>query len=85
VATAKASLAGALNVASSLPTGPARELATAARSAWMSGLSTAMVLGALIIVAAAVIARLGLPAETAIDEVDADVESIDEALAAVAA
>jgi Na+/melibiose symporter-like transporter len=72
-ATAKASLAGALHVATTLPAGPAGQLAAAARSAWMGGLSTAMVLGALIIAAAAAIARLWLPGNPAVEEAFGDV------------
>jgi len=84
-ATAKASLAGALHVATTLPAGPAGQLAAAARSAWMGGLSTAMVVGAVIIVAAAVIARIGLPGNTVTDEAFADAESVGDDLVPVAA
>jgi Na+/melibiose symporter-like transporter len=84
-ATAKASLAGALHVATALPAGPAGQLAASARSAWMGGLSTAMVLGALIIVAAAVIARLGLPGTPSVDEAIADPDAIDGDLVPIAA
>src|SRR5439155_22697856 len=84
-ATAKASLAGALHVATTLPAGPAGQLAAAARSAWMGGLSTAMVVGAVIIVAAAVIARIGLPGNTVTDEAFADAESVGDHLVPVAA
>jgi EmrB/QacA subfamily drug resistance transporter len=84
-ATAKASLAGALHVATALPIGPAGQLADAARSAWMSGLSTAMILGAVIIVAAAVIARIGLPTNLVTNEAFADADSLDAELAPVAA
>jgi hypothetical protein len=83
--TAKASLAGALHAAATLPAGPAAQLADAARSAWMGGLSTAMVLGALIILAAAVIARIGLPGTPALEEALAEAESTGDALAPVAA
>jgi hypothetical protein len=85
VATAKASLAGALHVAGTLPAGPAAQLAAAARSAWMGGLSTAMILGALIIVAAAVIARLGLPGTPTDEEAFTDVDALDADLIPVAA
>ena len=68
---AKSSLAGALHVAATLPADPASHLAAAARSAWMSGLSTSMIVGALIIVAAAAIARFGLPGLAADDEATA--------------
>jgi EmrB/QacA subfamily drug resistance transporter len=84
-ATAKASLAGALHVATALPAGPAGQLAAAARSAWMSGLSSAMVLGAVIIVAAAVLARIGLPGNPSTDEALADADAVDGELVPAAA
>jgi DHA2 family multidrug resistance protein-like MFS transporter len=88
-ATAKASLAGALHVASALPAAPAGQLATAARSAWMGGLSTSMIVGALIIAAAAAIARIGLPGTAATDDAVAvaehDADEIDADLVPVAA
>jgi EmrB/QacA subfamily drug resistance transporter len=84
-ATAKASLAGALQVASALPAEQAGRLATAARSSWMSGLSTSMIVGALIIAAAAAIARFGLPGSPSTAEALADTESVDGELAPVAA
>jgi Na+/melibiose symporter-like transporter len=67
--TAKASLAGALHVATALPADQAGRLAAAAKSAWMSGLSTSMIVGALIIVAAAAIARMGLPGNDVLDAI----------------
>ena len=72
-ATAKASLAGALHVAAALPSAQSGVLATAARSAWMSGLTTSMIVGALIIAAAAVITRFGLPS----DETTLAIEGLD--------
>jgi Na+/melibiose symporter-like transporter len=84
-ATAKASLAGALHVAAALPVNQTTQLATAARSAWMSGLSTSMIVGALIIAAAAVIARVGLPGNPATDEAVADDEIFEGDLVPVAA
>jgi Na+/melibiose symporter-like transporter len=86
-ATAKASLAGALHLAGTLPAGPGAQLAAAARSAWMSGLSMAMVLGALIILAAAAFARFGLPGKPAVDEAEAiaEVEAGEDDLVAVPA
>src|SRR5258706_8384860 len=84
-AAAKSSLAGALHVATTLPAGPAGQFAAAAKSAWMSGLSTAMILGALIIVAAAAIARVGLPGNRATEEAFADPEPLDADAVAVAA
>jgi hypothetical protein len=74
-ATAKASLAGALHVATALPADQAGQLATAARSAWMNGLSISMIVGAVIIVAAAAIARIGLPGNPAPTEVFADTDT----------
>jgi hypothetical protein len=84
-ATAKASLAGALHVATALPGDQAARLAEAARSAWMNGLSISMIVGAVIIVAAAAIARFGLPGNAADDEAlaEVDAESIDGDLAPV--
>jgi EmrB/QacA subfamily drug resistance transporter len=85
VGTARASLAGALHVATALPVDQAGRLAAAARSAWMSGLTVSMIVGALIIVVAAAIARFGLPGNPATDEAVADVELIDDELVPVAA
>jgi Na+/melibiose symporter-like transporter len=68
--TVKASLAGALHVAGALPAEQANSLAAAARSAWMNGLTVSMVVGAVIIAAAALIARVGLPASRVADEAD---------------
>jgi hypothetical protein len=51
----------------------------------MGGLSTAMILGALIIVAAAVIARLGLPGTPTDEEAFTDVDALDADLIPVAA
>jgi EmrB/QacA subfamily drug resistance transporter len=85
-ATAKASLAGALHVAATLPAGQTGHLASAARSAWMSGLSTSMIVGAVIIAAAAAIARIGLPSEATADEaVVAEDEVLEGDLVPVAA
>lgn len=55
-ATAKASLASALHVATTLPAKEAGQLSAAAKTAWMSGLSTSMIVGALIIATAAALA-----------------------------
>jgi hypothetical protein len=51
----------------------------------MSGLSTSMIVGALIIAAAAVIARVGLPGNPATDEAAADDEIFEGDLVPVAA
>jgi EmrB/QacA subfamily drug resistance transporter len=83
--TAKASLAGALHVAAALPANQAGQLAAAARSAWMSGLSMSMIVGALIIIAAAVIARVGLPGNAAGDQAIADSDAVEGELVPVAA
>jgi MFS transporter, DHA2 family, integral membrane protein len=64
-ASAKSSLVGALHVAAELPANQAGTLVAAAKSAWMNGLSISMVVGALIIAAAATIARFGLPGSPA--------------------
>ncbi|MEA3020135.1 MAG: hypothetical protein QOI47_1659, partial [Actinomycetota bacterium] len=84
VASAKSSLAGALKVATTLRADSASHLADAARSAWMTGLSTAMAVGVLVIVAAAVIARIGLPGTPDAAEADAAVADEGE-LAPIAA
>jgi hypothetical protein len=77
-ATANASLAGALHVAAALPADQTGQLASAARAAWMSGLSTSMIVGAVIIAAAAAIARIGLPSEATIDEAVVDHDEVFE-------
>jgi MFS family permease len=83
--TAKASLAGALHVATALPADQATHLAAAARSAWMGGLSTSMIVGALIIAIAAAIARIGLPGKPATAEAFDDAEPVEDELVPVAA
>jgi hypothetical protein len=59
-AAVKSSLAGALTVAGQTGNGA---LAQAAKSAYMSGMTLAMVVGAGIILLAAVLAFVGLPAD----------------------
>ena len=76
---AKGSLAGALAVAGQ--TGNAA-LASAAKAAYMSGMTLAMVVGAGIILVAAVLALVGLPAD---EPVPAASSVVDEVAPAVAA
>jgi EmrB/QacA subfamily drug resistance transporter len=83
--TAKASLAGALHIAAVLPADQATQLAAAARGAWMSGLSTSMIVGAVIIAAAAAIARLGLPGHPATDEAFDEGDVVEDQFVPVAA
>jgi len=78
-AAVKSSLAGALAVAGQTGNG---SLAQTAKSAYMSGMTLAMVVGAGIILVAAVLAFTGLPADEPLPVAPA---SDDDLLAAVAA
>jgi hypothetical protein len=82
-AAAQSSLAGAVRAAAALPADQGGPLVSAAKSAWMGGLSTAMVVGTVIIAAAALLARFGLPAgavEEADDDTDVELTEADLAL-----
>jgi hypothetical protein len=78
-AAVKSSLAGALAVAGQTGNGA---LAQAARSAYMSGMTLAMVVGAGIILVAAVLAFTGLPAEEALPVTPALDDDVVPAVAA---
>lgn len=78
-ATVKSSLAGALTVAGQTGNGA---LAATARSAFMSGLTLSMVVGAVIILGAAVLAFVGLPADEPLVVAPAGDDEIVPAVAA---
>jgi hypothetical protein len=77
--TAQDSLGGALGVAARAGGADGAGLAAAARDAWMSGFSLSLMIGTVIVGAAAVLAYKGLP-DTAADEELADL-AIDDHLA----
>jgi hypothetical protein len=82
---AESSLGGAVVVAGDVGGSAGQALLEAAREAWVSGLTLAMVVGAVIVTVAALIAWFGLPDradDDLVDDVDDDLDAELDALVA---
>ena len=83
-AAAESSLGGAVVVANQIGGQAGEMLLIAARDAWMSGLTLAMLIGAVIVTAAAVLAFVAMPDRAEDDVAEFDEEEVFETSAAVA-